>query len=66
MLGVVGNDRHCSGYHLGRDRIFSRCACRPDGTCEPGQGDKDYSVSRSRDRIGLSSSASAIATAVAV
>ena len=59
-LGVVGNDKHCAGYHLGRDRIYSACACRPDGTCEPGRGAKDYSVTNSRDKAGLTNAASAI------
>jgi hypothetical protein len=49
-LGIVGNQKHCSGYHLGKDRIFSTCACKPDGTCEPGKGRNDYSVTRSRDK----------------
>lgn len=60
-LGIVGNQKHCRGYHLGRDRIFSNCACKPDGTCEPGGGYGDYSVSQSqRDKNGLTNAASAI------
>jgi hypothetical protein len=59
-LGVVGNQKHCGGYHLGRDRIYSTCACRPDGTCEPGKYDLDYSVRQDRDKAGLSNAASAI------
>jgi hypothetical protein len=59
-LGSVGNQKHCYGYHLGRDRIFSNCACRPDGSCVPGGGAKDYSVQTARDKAGLSSAASAI------
>lgn len=59
-LGVVGNDKHCGGYHLGRDRIFGACACRPKGICEPGKGDDDYSVQHARDRAGLTNAASAI------
>lgn len=59
-LGIVGNQKHCSGYHLGRDRIYGTCACKPDGTCEPGQGAKDYSVVMARDKAGLTNAASAI------
>jgi hypothetical protein len=59
-LGVVGNQKHCAGYHLGRDRIYSNCACKPDGTCVPGKGSVDYSVQTARDKAGLSNSASAI------
>jgi hypothetical protein len=59
-LGSVGNQKHCYGYHLGKDRIFGNCACRPDGTCVPGQGAKDYSVQTARDKAGLTSAASAI------
>jgi hypothetical protein len=59
-LGIVGNQKHCAGYHLGRDRIYGECACRPDGTCEPGQKGNDYSVQLPRDRSGLSNAASAI------
>jgi hypothetical protein len=59
-LGVVGNQKHCTGYHLGRDRIYSACACKPDGTCEPGRYALDYSVRQSRDKVGLTNAASAI------
>lgn len=59
-LGIVGNQKHCSGYHLGKDRIFGSCACRPDGTCVPGIGSRDYSVQIRRDKAGLSNAASAI------
>src|SRR4029453_10292886 len=59
-LGIVGNLKHCSGYHLGKDRIFSDCACKPDGTCEPGKRWNDYSVTRSRDKAGLTNAAAAI------
>lgn len=59
-LGVVGNQRHCAGYHLGKDRIYGSCACRPDGVCEPGNGANDYSVKTARDRAGLTNYASAI------
>ena len=59
-LGIVGNQKHCSGYHLGRDRIYSACACKPDGTCEPGQFGNDYSVQHKRDKAGLTDAASAI------
>ena len=59
-LGSVGNQRHCKGYHLGKDRIFSDCACKPDGTCEPGQRWGDYSVVTVRDKAGLTNAASAI------
>lgn len=59
-LGVIGNQKHCAGYHLGKDRIFSDCACKPDGTCEPGRRWSDYSVSLARDKAGLTNAASAI------
>jgi hypothetical protein len=59
-LGIVGNQKHCAGYHLGKDRIYGDCACRPDGTCEPGQKGNDYSVQLPRDKSGLSNAASAI------
>ena len=59
-LGVVGNDKHCSGYHLGRDRIYGSCACRPKDICVPGKADRDYSVQHIRDRAGLTNAASAI------
>jgi hypothetical protein len=36
----VGNAKHKSGYHLGRDRIFGPI----------GQGQLDYSVKTARDR----------------
>jgi hypothetical protein len=49
-LGIVGDSRHKSGYHLGHDRIFS----------PSGKGDDDYSVKTTRDRNGLSDSASAM------
>lgn len=56
-LGIIGNQKHCAGYHLGRDRIFGNCACRPDGTCEPGLGANDYSVQSSRDKATDAASA---------
>lgn len=59
-LGIIGDQKHCAGYHLGRDRIYGPCACKPDGTCEPGQGDRDYSVIMARDKAGLTNAASAI------
>lgn len=59
-LGVVGNFLHCKGYHLGRDRIYGPCACKPRGKCVPGEGRDDYSVRTARDRAGLSYAASAI------
>jgi hypothetical protein len=59
-LGVVGDKNHCVGYHLGRDEIFSECACKPKGKCIPGLKDKDYSVEEQRDRNGLSNAASAL------
>jgi hypothetical protein len=59
-LGIVGNDRHCAGYHLGRDRIYSNCACAPGGDCRPGRYDLDYSVRKDRDKSGLSNAASAL------
>lgn len=49
-LGVVGNTAHRSGYHLGRDRIFS----------STGKGWNDYSVVTARDKAGLSNGAMAI------
>jgi hypothetical protein len=49
-LGVVGNAKHKSGYHLGRDRIFGPI----------GQGQLDYSVKTARDRTSLTDDASAI------
>lgn len=49
-LGVVGDENHLDGYHLGRDRIFG-----PDGV-----GDNDYSVRTTRDRAGLTDAASAL------
>lgn len=58
--GIVGsNTSHCRGYHLGKDRIFGDCACRPKGICQPGLGDADYSVQWPRDKSGLSDAASA-------
>lgn len=59
-LGIVGNSSHCAGYHLGRDRIYSSCACKPSGECVPGRGDKDYSVQQDRDKNSLTNYASAI------
>lgn len=59
-LGIVGNAVHCKGYHLGRDRIYGSCACRPKNICVPGLGAADYSVQTARDRAGLSNAASAI------
>lgn len=59
-LGIVGNMAHCTGYHLGRDRIFGTCACRPTDICVPGKREADYSVQHERDRAGLSNAASAI------
>jgi len=52
LLGIVGNDAHLAGYHLGKDRIY-------DGS-GPGQGDNDYSVQLPRDKAGLTNAASAI------
>ena len=49
-IGIVGNSKHKSGYHLGHDRIFKH----------GGQGEKDYSVKSDRDVAGLSDSASAM------
>lgn len=49
-LGIVGDSAHKSGYHLGKDRIFSAS----------GQGWNDYSVRTSRDKNGLTNAASAI------
>jgi hypothetical protein len=49
-IGIVGNAKHKSGYHLGRDRIFKHGA----------QGESDYSVKTARDHSGLSDSASAM------
>jgi hypothetical protein len=51
-LGIVGDRRHLSGYHLGKDRIY-------DGT-GPGRGDQDYSVRTARDKAGLTNDASAL------
>lgn len=59
-LGIVGNGAHCGGYHLGRDRIYGACACKPHGICAPGARDRDYSVQHARDKAGLSDAASAI------
>lgn len=59
-LGIIGNARHCRGYHLGSDRIYGSCACRPDGDCVAGLRDNDYSVKTARDKAGLSTHASAI------
>jgi hypothetical protein len=53
FLGVVGSwSTHCSGYHLGRDRIFSACACKPGGICKPGLYGADYSVANFPARDG--------------
>jgi hypothetical protein len=61
FLGVVGSmTTHCGGYHLGRDRLFGTCACKPDGVCEPGRGADDYSVKTARDKAGLSNAGMAI------
>lgn len=49
-LGIVGDTRHRSGYHLGRDRIYG----------PGGQRSADYSVRTDRDKVGLSDAASAI------
>ena len=49
-IGIVGNSKHKSGYHLGRDRIFKH----------GGQGENDYSVKTDRDTAGLSDAASAM------
>lgn len=50
-LGIVGDGAHRTGYHLGKDRIYS----------SSGAGGDDYSVSESsRDRTGLSDYASAL------
>lgn len=59
-LGIVGNAVHCKGYHLGRDRVYGACACRPKNICVPGLADRDYSVQTARDKAGLSNAASAI------
>jgi hypothetical protein len=59
-LGIVGNMRHCGGYHLGADRIFGTCACRPDGDCVKGMGVNDYSLRLPRDRAGLTNAAAAL------
>jgi hypothetical protein len=59
-LGVVGNEKHCDGYHLGQDRIFSSCACKPKGRCIAGLKNNDYSVRTVRDQSGLTNFASAI------
>lgn len=49
-LGIVGDTAHKSGYHLGKDRIYS----------SSGQGSNDYSVRTTRDKVGLTSAASAM------
>jgi hypothetical protein len=49
-LGIVGDTRHVTGYHLGRDRIYS----------DTGQGDADYSVKHPRDKAGLTNGAASI------
>ena len=58
--GIVGNLVHCNGYHLGKDRIFGACACKPSGKCVPGRRGDDYSVQTARDKAGLSNAASAM------
>jgi hypothetical protein len=61
VAGIVGSTKtHCKGYHLGRDRIFGDCACRPKNICQPGLGAADYSVQQPRDKAGLTDAASAI------
>ena len=61
LLGVVGSmTTHCGGYHLGKDRIFGACACKPGGICEPGAGANDFSVQTARDKAGLTNAAMAI------
>jgi len=59
-LGIVGNAVHCKGYHLGRDRIYGACACRPKNICVPGLGSRDYSVQTARDKAGLSNAVAAL------
>lgn len=61
-LGVVGNQQHCVGYHLGKDRIFGSCACKPKpkGMCQAGKKGDDYSVQQQRDSNSLSDEASAL------
>ena len=49
-LGIVGDAKHVTGYHCGKDRIYSPA----------GKGDADYSVKLARDRAGLTDAASAI------
>ena len=49
-LGIVGGPRHTSGYHLGRDRIFSAT----------GQAGRDYSIQHHRDVGFLTNAAAAI------
>lgn len=49
-LGIVGDTKHVRGYHLGKDRIFSR----------DGLGNLDYSVQHKRDKEGLTDAASAM------
>lgn len=51
VLGIVGDTAHTSGYHLGRDRIY---------TVPPGRGNLDYSIRHDRDRAGLTNAASAV------
>jgi len=59
--GIVGNQKHCGGYHLGKDRIFGTCACKPDGVnCVAGKGWADNSLRDARDRAGLTNAASAL------
>jgi len=58
--GIVGNMSHCKGYHLGKDRIYGTCACKPDGVCKPGLRDLDYSVKLTRDKAGLTNASAAL------
>lgn len=59
--GIVGSmTTHCKGYHLGHDRIYGSCACKPGGVCRPGLRGNDYSVQLTRDKNGLSDAASAL------
>jgi hypothetical protein len=51
VLGVLGDEDHTSGYHIGKDRIYK---------IPPGRGDDDYSIKTARDRAGLSNAAAAI------
>lgn len=60
--GIVGSVRtHCRGYHLGKDRIYSQCACQPKvGVCQAGQYGSDYSMTLPRDRNGATNGAAAL------